>query len=157
MVRRSEYELVFIVHPSLDGDEGVPAVTEKVKGWIEAVGGEVTYTDFWGRRRLSYTIQNQTVGWYVLVRAIMPHQALTDLERELKLSEEIIRYLLVRAETPLPSRRPSGSSSRPARSQERRPSPEDEDEDSEEDEELDEDDEDLEDEDLDDEDLDEDE
>jgi len=112
MVRRSEYELVFIAHPQLDGEEGVPALTEQVQAWIEAIDGEVTYLDMWGRRRLAYPIRKQKEGSYVMLRAIMPRRSLAVLERELKLSEDILRYLLVRAETPLPPAR--SSSPRPA-------------------------------------------
>jgi len=108
MVKYSEYELVFIAHPELeDEEEGVPALTAKVQEWIEAVGGEVALTDVWGRRRLAYPIRKQTEGTYVLVRASLPRQALVELERELKLSEHILRYLLVRAETPLPATPPA--------------------------------------------------
>jgi small subunit ribosomal protein S6 len=108
MVKHSEYELVFIAHPELeDEEEGVLALTAKVQEWIEAVGGEVALTDVWGRRRLAYPIRKQTEGTYVLVRASLPRQALVELERELKLSEHILRYLLVRAETPLPATPPA--------------------------------------------------
>ena len=101
MNKRREYELIFIVHPELD-EEGVASLTEKVKSWIDAAGGEVTHTDLWGRRKLAYPIRKQTEGSYVLLRALLPPQTTTELERELKLMEGVLRYLLVRAETPLP-------------------------------------------------------
>jgi len=100
MTQPREYELVFIAHPELDDGEGVPALTAKVRGWIEGAGGEVTHTALWGRRKLAYPIRKQLEGSYVLMRALLPRQALGELERELKLSEQILRYLLVRAETP---------------------------------------------------------
>jgi small subunit ribosomal protein S6 len=114
MVKRSEYELIFIAHPEQDEEEGVPALTAQVQEWIEAVGGEVTYTDIWGRRKLAYPIRKLLEGSYVLLRATLPRQTLQDLERELKLSDRILRYLLVRAETPLPAKRPSSPKPTPA-------------------------------------------
>jgi small subunit ribosomal protein S6 len=114
MVKRSEYELVFIAHPQLDGEEGVPALTAQVQAWIEGIDGEITHVDIWGRRRLAYPIRKQKEGTYVLLRAIMPRQALGELERQLKLSEDVIRYLLVRAETPLPPARTASAKPAPA-------------------------------------------
>jgi small subunit ribosomal protein S6 len=105
MVKRSEYELIFIARPGLDAEEEVPALAAQVHEWIEGIGGEVTYSDIWGRRRLAYPIRKLREGYYVLLRAMMPRQALGDLERELKLSEDVLRYLLVRAETPPPPKR----------------------------------------------------
>jgi small subunit ribosomal protein S6 len=126
MIRHSEYELVFIAHPGLDREEQVPALISRVQEIVEAVGGQVAHTDIWGRRRLAFPIRKQKEGTYVLLRVILPRQAIKELERVLKLSEDILRYLVVRAETPLPTRPPSG----PPSPQQRRPEPElDEDED----------------------------
>jgi small subunit ribosomal protein S6 len=58
----------------------------------------VTSVDVWGRRTLAYPINNHREGTYVLMQTKMLPSSLVDLERDLKLSEEIIRYLLVRAE-----------------------------------------------------------
>ena len=108
MTKRNEYELTSIAHPELD-EEGVTALTARVQEWIEAAGGEVIHTHIWGRRRLAYPIRKQTEGSYVVLRASLPPQAIKELERELKLAEHILRYLLVRAETPLPATPPAPS------------------------------------------------
>jgi len=102
MTKRNEYELVFIAHPELD-EEGVTELTAKVSGWIEAADGQVTHTIPWGRRRLAYPIRKQTEGSYVLLRVFLTPEAIGQLERELKLSESVLRYQLVRAEKPLPA------------------------------------------------------
>jgi small subunit ribosomal protein S6 len=58
----------------------------------------VASVDVWGRRTLAYPIKNHREGTYVLLNAQMNPASLDELERTLKLSEEIIRYMLVKAE-----------------------------------------------------------
>jgi len=58
----------------------------------------VASVDVWGRKSLAYPINNHREGTYVLLLANMPPASLGELERNLKLSEEVIRYLLVKAE-----------------------------------------------------------
>jgi len=91
------YEFTFIIHPEVE-DEGVTEVTEKVSRFITEGGGQVTSVDHWGRRRLAYPIQKQTEGYYVLMQVQLDPQSINKLERNLKLTEEVIRYLLVRTE-----------------------------------------------------------
>ncbi|MDH7487038.1 MAG: 30S ribosomal protein S6 [Anaerolineae bacterium] len=102
MTKRNDYELIFIAHPDLD-EEGVAELVAKVSGWIEAADGQVIQTIPWGRRRLAYPIRKQTEGSYVLLRASLTPASIGKLERELKLSESVLRYLLVRTEEPLPA------------------------------------------------------
>ena len=90
------YEFTFIVHPDVE-DEGIADTTEKVSQFIAAGGGQVTNVNHWGRRRLAYPIQRQREGYYVLMQVQLDPKSLGELERNLKLTEEIIRYLLVRA------------------------------------------------------------
>ena len=92
-----DYELAFIIEPNTD-DEGVTGVVDRVSQFVQAIDGAVTSVDVWGRRKLVYPINNHREGTYVLLQANMPPLSLTELERNLKLSEEIIRYLLVKAE-----------------------------------------------------------
>jgi small subunit ribosomal protein S6 len=91
------YELVFIVHPEVDGDD-LTAVVETVKGLVGRSGGEVTQVEPWGLRRLAYPIQKQWEGQYVLMRLELEPQGVTELERSLGLTEPIIRHLIVRVE-----------------------------------------------------------
>ena len=91
------YELTFIVHPDVE-DEGITDVVDKVSRFIAEGGGQVTSVDHWGRRRLAYPIQKQTEGYYVLMQVQLDPQSIGELERNLKLMEEVIRHLLVRAE-----------------------------------------------------------
>jgi small subunit ribosomal protein S6 len=93
-----DYELAFIVRPNID-DNGVTAVVDKVSQLVKSANGEVASVDVWGRRNLAYPINNHREGVYVLFQAKMSPSALTELERNLKLSEEIIRYLLVKVDS----------------------------------------------------------
>jgi small subunit ribosomal protein S6 len=91
------YELVFIVHPEVDGDD-LTAVVETVKGLVERSGGEVTKVEPWGLRRLAYPIQKQWEGQYVLMRLELESQGVAELERGLGLTEQVMRHLVVRVD-----------------------------------------------------------
>jgi small subunit ribosomal protein S6 len=93
-----DYELVFIIKPTLEGDD-VTGVVDWVKEMVNTVSGEVASVDVWGRKNLAYPINNYREGTYVLLQTKMPPASLVELERELKLSEDIIRYLLVKVES----------------------------------------------------------
>ena len=87
------YELVFIAHPSLDGDE-LTALIETIKELVTRSGGQVTQVKPWGLRRLAYPISGQWEGQYVLVHLDLEPQGVAELERSLKLSEQVLRHLI---------------------------------------------------------------
>jgi small subunit ribosomal protein S6 len=91
------YELVFIVHPDLES-EGLDEVVERVQTFVERDGGQVTKVEPWGMRRLAYPIQDQRDGHYVLMHLELNPQNVLTLERNLKLTEGIIRHMIVRLE-----------------------------------------------------------
>lgn len=91
------YELGFILHPQVEQPDVTQAV-EKVGQYVEAGGGEVTSVDVWGRRAFAYPIRKHQEGTYVFFQVQLDPQAIKELERNLKLDEEILRYLLIRLE-----------------------------------------------------------
>jgi small subunit ribosomal protein S6 len=91
------YELVFIVHPEVDGDN-LTAVVERITGLVERNSGKVMEIDPWGLRRLAYPIQKQWEGQYVLMQLESDPQGVAGLEHDLLLVEPIIRHLIVRVE-----------------------------------------------------------
>ena len=91
-----DYELVTILRPDIT-DENLPAVTDRIGQWVSGQGGEVTKFDVWGRRRMAYPIREFREGNYVISQLRLEPRATTELERSLKLSEDVLRYLLVRA------------------------------------------------------------
>ncbi|MBI2908173.1 MAG: 30S ribosomal protein S6 [Chloroflexi bacterium] len=90
-----DYELVFIVSPEV-AEENLPATVEKVTQFVAAGGGTVTDVNQWGKRKLAYPIRNFSEGSYFVAQLKMDSKAAKTLERELRLSEEVIRHLLVR-------------------------------------------------------------
>jgi small subunit ribosomal protein S6 len=91
------YEIMFIAHPELD-DNSLTGLLERARGWVAAVGGEVRQLDVWGRRRLAYPIRKQTEGQYVLMQADLEGTATRELERNMRLAEQILRFQVVRTD-----------------------------------------------------------
>jgi small subunit ribosomal protein S6 len=97
-----QYELVFIVQPLVD-EEGLNAVVARVQQYIERDGGQVAKVEPWGLRRLAYPIQDHLEGQYVLVRFAFDPLKVNTLDRSLRLTEGVIRHLVVaQDETPAP-------------------------------------------------------
>lgn len=87
------YEIAYIADPDLD-EQALAALEEKVKGWVTAAGGQVMKIDRWGKRRLAYPIRKRSDGFYVILEAQLPSRASMPLERDLRLSEQILRYMI---------------------------------------------------------------
>lgn len=90
-----KYEMTLIVRADLSDSE-LDAQLETIQGWIEAVEGRIERADHWGRRRLAYPIAKQRDGYYVLYEIELPPDAPAEIERGLRISENILRYLIVR-------------------------------------------------------------
>jgi small subunit ribosomal protein S6 len=93
------YEIAYIVHPDLDED-AFKGIQERVAGWVTENGGTVIKTDLWGKRRLAYEIRKQTEGQYVLLYADMDPASTAEVERNLRLHESIMRFMIIATETP---------------------------------------------------------
>jgi small subunit ribosomal protein S6 len=91
------YELTYITKPDLD-DRTLLALTERVNGMVTADGGSVIKVDRWGLRPLSYPIRKYREGHYIFALLALPADAPARLEQRLRLTEDVIRYLLVRAD-----------------------------------------------------------
>ncbi len=89
------YEVGVILRADLS-DEEISSHLETIQGWIEANGGKVVDVNHWGRRRLAYPIEKQRDGYYLFLKTEMPPDAPAELERNLRISETILRYLIVR-------------------------------------------------------------
>src|SRR5690606_16998338 len=96
---RKPYELTFVLRTDSGGDDAINEQISQVQEWIEADEyGQVTKIDRWGRRKLAYEIDRQREGYYVLMEANIDPLGLPELERNLKLTSPILRYLIIRAD-----------------------------------------------------------
>lgn len=89
-----KYEVMYIIRPDVE-QEAVQALVEKFQGIIQN-GGEITKHDVMGKRRLAYEINKIRDGIYVLVNFTATPDVVAELERILKISDEVIRYLITK-------------------------------------------------------------
>ena len=88
------YELLYIVKPTLD-DEAREAVLNSIEDIITETNGEVGEVDIWGSRKLAYPIQKFREGVYTLVNFKADVEFPKELDRRLKISEDVIRHVIV--------------------------------------------------------------
>jgi small subunit ribosomal protein S6 len=92
-----QYELMVILNPEID-ERLVPAALDKFLKVITADGGSIDNVDIWGKRRLAYEIQKKNEGVYAVVAFTATSAATQELDRQLKLSEQVMRTKVLRAE-----------------------------------------------------------
>ncbi len=92
-----DYELAFIVHPDLD-ETATQEIVERVKGWITDAGGTIEKVDPWGKRKLAYPIRKQNEGQYFWITTKMAPSFITELERNLRFQEPVMRFLITAIE-----------------------------------------------------------
>ncbi len=88
-----DYELGVIINPEV-GDEQVRAIVDRVQQIITANSGQVVRVNAWGRRRLAYPIEHHRDGLYFFYDLILEPQSVAEIERDLRVNEDIIRHLL---------------------------------------------------------------
>lgn len=91
------YELIFILKPELD-EETTTAVIDKFTALINNNKGEIVSVDKWGKRRLAYEIDDRREGFYTLVNFKGEAETAKELERVMKITDEVLRYLNVAKE-----------------------------------------------------------
>ena len=90
----TEYETLFLVHP--ERGARMKELIEKCKKIIEAQDGALSQVEEWGLRDLAYPVEKQGKGFYTLLQYRSSGDVVKELERNLKLSDEVLRYLTVR-------------------------------------------------------------
>ena len=91
------YELLLLLNPSLD-DEARAALLDRVQGVITADGGVVDNVDSWGKRKLAFEIDKMTEGDYVLVDFHTVPAAIAELDRVLRITDPVLRFMLLARE-----------------------------------------------------------
>ena len=93
----NKYELTVVVNAKIEDDVRVATVA-KVKEYVARYGGTVTNVDEWGKKRLAYEIQKMKEGFYYFIQFEADATAPAEIERHVRIMENVIRYLCVRQE-----------------------------------------------------------
>jgi small subunit ribosomal protein S6 len=91
-----EYELTVLVHP--DRESELEKALNTVRDLVKASGGKVTKEDNWGKKKLAYRIKKQDFAFYVLMDVELPAEAPLKISNALNISDDVIRYLLVKVD-----------------------------------------------------------
>jgi len=92
---RRDYELGFIINPEVS-EEQTSAILERIEKIVKNYDGQVVKVNQWGRRRLAYPIEHHRDGYYVFIDMILTPETVVELDRTLKVSEEVMRHLVKR-------------------------------------------------------------
>jgi small subunit ribosomal protein S6 len=92
-----DYELVYIVSPDI-ADEALESKVDSISQFITTRDGVIDGVEKWGKKRLAYPVRHCLEGNYVLTRFKISPARCKELEANLKISEEILRHLLVRVD-----------------------------------------------------------
>jgi small subunit ribosomal protein S6 len=91
------YEHIFMSRPDVTAQQ-VEALIEQYKGLIEAGGGKVAKQEYWGVKSLAYKVRKNRKAHFALLNLDAPHAAVAEMERQMRLSEDVIRFLTIRVE-----------------------------------------------------------
>ena len=108
--QQSYYETMYILRPDIAEDE-VTNHIEKYNKLLEEFGGSILDSQMRGKRRLAYQISKHREGIYVQLSHQGDGQHIFKIEKAMRLSEDVIRYMTVKQDGPLPTPRPSNKSS----------------------------------------------
>ena len=100
----NQYEVMYVIDPALE-DSARAELINRFSDLVTKNGGEVDRVDEWGKRRLAYAIQYKTEGYYVLMYIKAPAELPREIERNMQISDSVLRYLTVRYEGELPAKR----------------------------------------------------
>jgi len=92
---RRDYELGFILNPEVS-EEQTRAILDRVEQVVANYNGQIVRINQWGRRRLGYPIEHHRDGFYVFIDMILTPETVIELDRTLKVSEEVLRHLVKR-------------------------------------------------------------
>ncbi len=90
-----DYELAFILNPEVS-EEQTQAILGRVDSVVANYGGRIVKVNQWGRRRLAYPIERHRDGLYVFIDMILTPETVQELERTLRVSEEVLRHMVKR-------------------------------------------------------------
>lgn len=100
----NQYEVMYVIDAGIDETTRTNLIN-RMSERVTQNGGKVDRVDEWGKRRLAYPINYKTEGYYVLMYITAPSELPRELERRLKINENVLRCLTVRFEGPIPAKR----------------------------------------------------
>jgi len=89
------YETLFIVNPD-SSEEELKGVATKIKGVVSGMNGIVTSYDEQGKKKLAYSVKKQNKGYYVLMDYVGSADIVSELERNMRLDDRVLKYLTVK-------------------------------------------------------------
>jgi small subunit ribosomal protein S6 len=92
-----KYEVMYIIRPNIE-DEAKKALVERFNNVLSENGAEVTEAKEWGKRRLAYEINDFRDGYYMLIQVNSAVEAVQEFDRLAKISEDIIRHIVIKKE-----------------------------------------------------------
>jgi small subunit ribosomal protein S6 len=92
---RRDYELGFILSPEVN-EEQTGAVLSRISQIVTNYDGQIVRVNQWGRRRMAYPIEHHRDGYYVFIDMILTPETVAELDRTLKVSEDILRHMVIR-------------------------------------------------------------
>ena len=95
--RKREYETIFILRPDISNEE-ISQVNTKIRTIVETGGGTLLKVENWGRRKMAYEVKKHLKGVYVIFNYLGPAGLVEEVERNLRLSDPVIRYYSVKVE-----------------------------------------------------------
>jgi small subunit ribosomal protein S6 len=91
------YEHVFLARQDVSGQR-VDELVEQFKGVIESGGGKVGKTEYWGLKSLAFRVKKNRKAHYTLMNLEAPHAAIAEMERQMGINEDILRFLTIRVD-----------------------------------------------------------
>jgi small subunit ribosomal protein S6 len=91
------YEHIFMSRPDVTAQQ-VEGLTDQYKTVVESGGGKVTKQEYWGVKSLAYRIRKNRKAHFTLLNLDAPHAAVAEMERQMRLSEDVIRFITVRVD-----------------------------------------------------------
>ncbi|MGE5558699.1 MAG: 30S ribosomal protein S6 [Bacillota bacterium] len=88
------YEVMYIIRPGVEEDV-LDGIIERFSNIVTGGGGEIVKVDKWGKKRLAYEIKDQIEGHYVLVDFKAPKETSQELDRLMKISDDILRHMII--------------------------------------------------------------
>ena len=91
------YEHVFLARQDVSGQR-VDELVDQYKGVIEAGGGSVGKTEYWGLKSLAFRVNKNRKAHYTLMNIDAPHEAVAEMERQMRINEDVLRFMTVRVD-----------------------------------------------------------